>query len=288
MPGNLVSFEVTQEDPGTLLLETQAGEPVATHIVTRGGDRLFEPIAAIPAGTSLVLTYAVCPGAQSSQVGRYAFTTSEPDTVELQAAKLDLIERGVAFTDNPEQASAFVRLRYSSPDFRGTAQHLVRHTATVDGHPVGITETNGLVIHVPTQCRLNVDGFTVGMCGDLASVPPGVHTVEVQSHVLGRETDPVAVQLSIETQCPGEVDRACDTDSDLLSDATGTATLAASNEHAAGTVPEPSNAGAEQKAVSGCALRSAARNEAHVALPLGLLLGLAGLLRRRRVSRGGR
>jgi hypothetical protein len=46
-----------------------------------------------------VLKYTVCPGAEPPIVGQYAFTTDEPDDVELRASTLDVIERGIAFPD---------------------------------------------------------------------------------------------------------------------------------------------------------------------------------------------
>src|SRR4051812_37448205 len=90
MPGNLVSFRVTLDNPETLSLATAAGAPILTHIVTRAGDRLFEPVEPFGAESSLVLTYTRCPG-DVAQLGEFAFTTDEPSDIELRPSALDVL-----------------------------------------------------------------------------------------------------------------------------------------------------------------------------------------------------
>lgn len=210
MPGNLVSFKVTEAEPATLSLATADGDPIATHIVTRAGDRIFEPVEPLGTGGGLVLTYTVCPGPWQT-LAEFAFTTEQPSDVELQPSQLEVVERGVLYPERGDQSAAIVRLRYTSPDARGNAAHLLEHRATIDGQPTSITNTDGtLSIDVYTRCNPYTEDFTRGMCGDLYSVPPGTHVVEVQSHLLGASADPEPVRLAIETRCPLDEQREAD------------------------------------------------------------------------------
>src|SRR5689334_1475284 len=53
IPANLISFKVAVDEPGTLSLAKADGEPIATHIVMRGGERIFEPVEPPAAGQGL-------------------------------------------------------------------------------------------------------------------------------------------------------------------------------------------------------------------------------------------
>jgi hypothetical protein len=219
MPGNLVSFRVTLDNPETLSLATAGGDPIATHIVTRGGDRLFEPVEPLDADRDLVLTYTRCPGA-AAELGEFAFTTDEPSNIELRRSELDVLERGVLFPERADKAIAFVRLRYTPPDARGNAAHLFEYRATVDGQPTFITNTDGVLgVEVHTLCNRHIQGFMPGMCGGLYSVPPGRHVVEVHGHMLGNAEDAPPVQLAIETRCPSDVEPAGDAGASTSNDA---------------------------------------------------------------------
>lgn len=287
--GNLVSFEVTLDDPETLSLATAGGELIPTQIVSRAGDRLFEPVVPLAAGTNLVLTYTVCPGNGASTLGRYEFTTAEPSAIELRPAELAVVERGVVYPERGDRAMSFVRLRYTPPDARGNAGHLFEHRASVDGQATFVSNIDGgLGVEVYTVCNQYTRDFTAGMCGGLYSVPPGEHVVEVQSNFLGEAADPEPVRLTIETRCPG--DMALGGESDLSAPDDGSdgeevgvggvnpnADLAALGDGRAPDIDTDSTTPGSREA--GCAFRPA--NAAGGAGVFGLLL----LLARRRRSR---
>ena len=286
MPGNLVSFKVTLDDPAVLSLATAGGDPIATHIVTRGGDRIFEPVEPLGAGRDLVLTYTMCPGAEA-ELHELPFTTDEPSNIELRPSALQVVERGVRYPDLGDQAIAYVRLNYTSPDARGNAAHLFEYRATVDGQRTFVTSAGGVLsVEVDTVCNQYTTDFTPGMCGGLYSVPPGRHVVEVQSHILGQAEDPEPVQLAIETRCPHDVDRDVDstTSAPDTSDAVDgvnpdginpIAILEGAGEGNVGAVHADSTSAGSR--ASGCAFRQS--NVSGGAGVLGLVLMLA--LRRR-------
>lgn len=288
MPSNLVSFKVTLDNPETLGLATAGGDSIPTHIVTLAGDRLLEPVEPLAAGSDIVLTYTICPG--TGAVREYAFTTDEPSDIELRPSELDVLERGVLYPDLGDQAVAFVRLRYTSPDARGNVGHLFEHRATVDGQPAFVTNTDGVLgVEVHTVCNQYTQDFTRGMCGSLYSVPPGRHVVEVQSHLLGEAEDPDPVQLTIETRCPRDVDLGVDSATSASGDGVNVddispdgpnpnAILEGLGETETSDVDADStNSGSR---ASGCALRRP--NAAGATGALGLLLVLARRRRNRR------
>jgi hypothetical protein len=289
LPGNLVSFKVLLDDPETLSLATAGGDAIATHIVTRGGERMFEPVEPLAAGSNLVLTYSECPG--SGRLAEYAFTTGERSEIELRPSELAVAERTVLYPDRGDEAIAVVRLSYTSPDALGSAGHLVEHSATIDGHPIFFSKTiDGVAsIDVHTVCRENISGFTPGMCGGLYSVPPGRHVVEVQSHFFGATTDPSPVQLTVETVCPGDVqltadeeqssvDQASDTGSGSSNTVTATTAVEDVGEAVADVDTDPTSSG---PSASGCTLGSSSASGGAVALA-GVLLVMARRRRNRR------
>jgi hypothetical protein len=288
MPGNLVSFKVTLDNPETLSLATAGGDRVATQIVSRGGDRLFEPVEPLAAGSDLVLTYTVCPGTGALQ--KYAFTTDEPSDIELGPSELAVLERGVFYPDLGDRAIAFVRLRYTPPDAGGNAGHLLEHRASVDGQPTFVTNTDGVLgVDVHTVCNQYTEDFTPGMCGGLYSVPPGRHVVEVQSHFLGEAADPSPVRLTIETHCPRDMDLGADSAmpspedeidvGDINPDGVNpTASLDGLGEAETSNVDADSTSSGS--VASGCAFRDLDAGRGVVAL--GMLLVLARCRRNRR------
>lgn len=132
------------------------------------------------------------------------------------------------------------------------------------------------------------------MCGDLYSVPPGRHVVEVQSHILGEAEEPEPVQLMIDTRCPEDVRREVGSatsvadDVDALGDVSPDGVNPIANLEGAGEgnvanveggSSGPGSSGSGSRA-SGCAFRPSSIGSG--AGVLGLLLVLA---RRRRSSR---
>jgi hypothetical protein len=289
MPGNLVSFRVTLDNPETLSLATAGGDAIPSHIVTRAGDRLFEPVEPLGAGGGLVLTYTMCPGA-GAELREFAFTTDEASTVELRPSRLEVVERGVLYPDLGDLAVAFVRLRYTSPDARGNAGHLFEHRATVDGQPTVVTNTDGVLgVEIPTVCNQYTEDFARGMCEHLYSVPPGRHVVEVQSHILGEGEDPEPVQLAVETRCPRDVEREADSATSALEDAAASGELSSAGIDPSEVLQgvgeaDVADLGGESTSsgtrASGCAFRQS--NMTGGTGVLGLLLVLA---RRRRSPR---
>ena len=212
MPANLVEFEVTLADPVTLELHTATGEAVPGHVEPRGPDRVFVPDAPVAPGTELVLAYSVCPGNEPPAVRQQAFVVTKAVEPEVRTASLEILERGIVFGGLEKREAAFVRVRYDAPVGAG-AEHLMRYVARVDGHVTPVHSSSGmLTIELETQCRPGFEDFVEGMCGGIFSAPPGVHTLEVESHRLGDVVDPPPVQMSIETVCPGDASATAEED----------------------------------------------------------------------------
>lgn len=292
MPANLVEFEVTLADPVTLVLHTATGEAVPAHVEPRGPDRVFVPDAPVAPGTELVLTYSVCPGNERPGVRQQAFVVTEAVEPAVRAASLEILERGIVFGGLEKREAAFVRVRYDAPVGTG-AEHLMTHVARVDGHVTPVLSSGGmLTIELQTQCRPGFEDFVEGMCGGIFSAPPGVHTLEVESHRLGDVVDPPPVQMSIETVCPGDASATAEEDDapdvtevDAGSESNGPVTTDAA------VLPEPKITDAlgttgvrvEDASIGswGCALRGSGPAGHRLGVALGLL-AMGALARRRR------
>ncbi|HTV25712.1 MAG TPA: hypothetical protein VMG12_43750 [Polyangiaceae bacterium] len=202
LPGNLVYFQVVaQIEPTDLVLRTAEGEPIAASIRTIGSDRVFAPEQPIAEGTSVVLEYStVCFGEPAQRT--YEFTTTAAATIELVPAQLDVEESGVKGPGRNDEA-AFVRVRHLSGDATGDASALMVHSYSIDGVPTGLREVGGqLLIEVPVPCRPAVSTRQIDTCGNLYAAPPGVHSVEVSTHIIGADTQPEPVRLAVDVQCP--------------------------------------------------------------------------------------
>src|SRR5690606_15209219 len=192
IPANLIYFKIEVADPGPLSLRTADGTPVAASIRTVGGDRVFAPDEAVEPGTELVLEYeASCVGETPSMPLTYAFMVDEPADVELRPAELQIAEQGVAYPGLTNNEAAFFRLRYYPPDANGAALHLMDHTATVDGKPFRVSIRGGVpMVEVSTGCLPVLQDYVQDTCGWFHAVPPGEHTVEVRSTIVGQTSQP--------------------------------------------------------------------------------------------------
>lgn len=287
LPSNRVSFPVLWADSEPARLETADGEPIAGHRVTRAGAELFEPVAPIAEGTSVVLKYQDCTGLPPEH--EYAFIVTAAEQLPLAEGLLAISERGIAWPDNPNLTAAFVRVDYGDPYRGGAGAHLVQHRAKLDGHIVSLFPgPNGdLRIEIPTVCRADVEGFVSGLClPGLYSAPPGVHTLEVQSTRLGDEVVPPPVRLEVESVCPDDIAFGGGAIGDLdaidpnATDAgtTDTATTFADVEGDGSTAGElPA---ARVNGGAGCSMGSGPGGSA-ATLGAGLVAALAGLVRRR-------
>jgi hypothetical protein len=203
LPGNLVYFQIVGEDPPAIALRTAEGEPIAASIRTIGNDRVFAPEQPIAEGTQLVLEYSIeCIGEAPPQA--YEFMTTAPAEIELMPARLEVEEKGVKQPGRDGETS-FVRVRHWPGDANGAASSLMNHAYTVDGVPVWHRQLDGVdLIEVPVACRPQVSDTLSDTCGRLYATPPGTHTVEVSTHVVGATTQPEPVRLVVEVQCPDE------------------------------------------------------------------------------------
>jgi hypothetical protein len=211
VPGDLVYFKVRDESFAPFTLRTAAGAPIAASIRTIGSDKVFAPDEPIPAGTSVVVEYDwKCRGAPVHTADE--FTTIEATEVEQRAPDLAVLRRGlenaIAGRETP-----FVDFEYYNTDARGSLYHLIDVTATIDGMPTRLDYSGDRpMLHVASLCRPDSDEYGIDSCGDVNDVPPGTHTVEVKSTIVGL-TAPAPVQRTIELSCtdacmPATVDHA--------------------------------------------------------------------------------
>lgn len=205
LPGNLVYFQITADDPAEIALRTAEGEPIAASIRTIGTDRVFAPEQPIAEGTQLVLEYSLqCYGDPQPQTLPQTFEFMASAAVELafNPGRLEVEEVGVRQPGRDGETS-FVRVRHWPGESNGDTSLLMTHTAEVDGVPASPLQLNGLdLIEVPVACRPRVSDSMRDPCGNLFTLPPGVHTVEVSTHVVGATTQPEPVSLQVEVQCP--------------------------------------------------------------------------------------
>jgi hypothetical protein len=210
LPGNLVYFQITGDDPPDIALRTPEGEPVAASIRTIGTDRVFAPEQPIAEGTQLVLEYSAQCSPEPLEY-EFEFMASAPVAMEFNPGRLEIAEVGVRQPGRDGETS-FVRVRHWPGASNGDTSFLMGHSSRVDGVPVWPLELNGEnLTEVPVACRPRVSESMRDTCGMLNTLPPGVHTVEVFTHVVGATTQPDPVSLQVEVQCP-------DTDADSSGD----------------------------------------------------------------------
>jgi hypothetical protein len=205
LPGNLVYFQVLgEDDPSGLQLRTAEGEPIAASVRDVEGDRVFAPEQPIAEGTAVVLEYStLCFGEPARQT--FELTTTAPGAIELEPARLTVQERGVAGPGRFDEAS-FVRVRHWPGDTNGVASPLMIHSASVDGVPVGTVDVAGQsLLEILVPCRPPVASPGIDTCGNLFAAPPGVHLVQVSTHIVGAATQPEPVGLEVEVQCPDAI-----------------------------------------------------------------------------------
>jgi hypothetical protein len=235
VPGNLVYFEVTANDPGAMAMRTEAGEPIPASIRTIGNDRVFAPDAPIPPETNVVLEYELScyDDIESPPPGEFAFRTFEHLPVTLQPGRLYVEEYGVASPGEANGERGFVRVKLQ-PSADYAAEHLMTHTLSIDGQPWSPWPLVGSSwqVSVDSQCRYQHTEIEYDSCGGVWSVPVGRHTLTLQTHILGQDTQPEPLTLEIETRCPtpGTETDVGDPDRDDTSGAAATETAAASRE----------------------------------------------------------
>lgn len=129
------------------------------------------------------------------------FTVSLPAPLELRKPELVVVERGVKYPES-KHAAGFVRVQFYAPDANSNAAHLLEYEATVDGRKARFTG-NEHIIEVSSKCQAEPEGDQWGIdtCGALRNVPPGWHTVTVESHLIGEAKQPEPVSLRVNVQC---------------------------------------------------------------------------------------
>lgn len=206
VPGNLVYFEVTADTPGTITLRTEAGDPIPASIRTIGGDRVFAPDAPIAPETNVVLEYEeACYGdVVSPAVKQFAFRTMEHLPITLQPARLFVAEYGVASPGVEDSERAFVRVELE-PSAGHAAEHLLRHTLTIDGqrYSTGPLVGSAWRVGVESACQRQFTEIQYSPCGGVSLVPEGRHTLVLQTHIVGDDTSFEPLTLEVETRCPG-------------------------------------------------------------------------------------
>jgi hypothetical protein len=203
VPGNLVYFEITAENPAAMTMRTAAGEPIPASIRTIGNDRVFAPDAPIPPETDVVLEYEESCHSSSTQPpgrGEFAFRTVEHRPVTFQPGHLFLDEYGVAAPGQGLER-AFVRVRLQP---MADAEHLMRHALSVDGHPLRAWPLFGSAwqASVDTYCLEGYPEIYFDSCGGVSHVPEGRHTLILTSHVIGHDVPLEPLTLEVETRCP--------------------------------------------------------------------------------------
>jgi hypothetical protein len=236
LPGNLIYFQISGDDPAAIALRTADGEPVAASIRTIGADRVFAPEQPIAEGTQLVLEYSLeclsgpSPGTLQQT---FEFMATAPGEIELNPAQLVIEEIGVRYPDTDNEAG-FVRVRHAPGDANGNASSLMIHTYTIDGIPTS-GQANGSpgLVEVIAPCHQPIAGAQIDTCGTFIRAPAGLHTVEVSTHIVGATTQPGPVRLEVDVQCP-ETDAADPSGEDELQPSPPDLQMAGSSE----TIPD--------------------------------------------------
>lgn len=295
MPGNLVYFQVSSDDPGVLALRTAAGDPIAANTRMLGGDRVFAPDAPIPANTDVVLEYREhCYDGPASESSTFSFHTTEAAEIELRPALLTLEEQGTLFQGD-QVAAAFIRLRHQGPVANAALLPLLSSQVWVDGdfEHVQPSELELLMRCGSSQLDLGFD-----TCGESPLVVlPGKHTIEVRSHLVGQATQPEPARLDVELHCPASTVPPENGDAGAVDAGTGTAQDGSGAREDAGTgvpaardtrEPEGSDvippvAPAASHRDSGCALRHPeSPRQSPLLAALTLALAMLGIRARRR------
>lgn len=203
VPGNLVYFEITAENPAAMTLRTAAGEPIPASIRTIGNDRVFAPDAPIPPETDVVLEYEESCHSSSTQPpgrGEFAFRTIEHRPVTFQPGHLFVDEYGVAAPGQGLER-AFVRVKLQP---MADAEHLMRHALSIDGHPLTAWPLFGSAwqASVDTYCLEEYSDIYFDSCGGVSHVPEGRHTLILTSKIIGHDVPLEPLTLEVETRCP--------------------------------------------------------------------------------------
>jgi hypothetical protein len=207
VPGNLVYFEITAENPAAMTLRTAAGEPIPASIRTIGNDRVFAPDAPIPPETDVVLEYVESCHSSSTQPpgrGEFAFRTFEHLPITFQPARLFVQEYGVAAPGQGPGQHAFVRVKLQ-PMADYAAEHLMRHQLSIDGHPSTAWPLFGSTwqVSVDSYCLERMPpGIFFDSCGGVSHVPLGRHTLVLTSQIIGHDVPLEPLTLEVETRCP--------------------------------------------------------------------------------------
>lgn len=298
LPGNLVYFPIVGDDPAELALRTAEGEPIAASIRTIGGDRVFAAEQPIAEGTQLVLEYSLqCYGEPPPETlpQTFEFMTSVHSELEFNPGRLEIEETGVKYPGHDGETS-FVRVRHWPGESNGDTSLLMDHTFTVDGQPTWLLQLNGVgLVEVPVACRPQVAEAVTDSCGMLHSLPPGVHTVQVSTHVIGATTQPEPMSLEVDVSCPaGDAAGASDdqqpepsTPDEMAGSSESTADTANSAgsflgdlEDGGDPLPEPAAAPAAS-GNGGCALGSSGAAVGRSALAALIAVFMLGRARRR-------
>jgi hypothetical protein len=298
IPGNLVYFEVYasifDETYAPFALRTAEDEPIAASLRTIEGDLVFAPDEPIAAGTRVVLEYDYGCGGSDQPLERrtFAFTTTESvQDAPAQPPAPTVARRG--FIEGPEACDmAFVDLELGSVDLDGLGA-LTDLAVTVDGEQGWYgpaSELSSALLSLDSHC----DGGDYGLdywhssCGDLFRLPPGKHTMEVRSLIVGFP-DPEPVRYEFEVQCapgcPMAPDAAADPEPTAPEDASGGADEAPGGPPG-DVVSSEGEAGDETREssriqIGGCTVRRGGRGGWLTMLALPWILR-----RRRRTARG--
>ena len=202
IPGNLVRFEIMPDNEDvSVSLWMAEGVEVSASERTVDGRRVFEANEAIEPGTELELRFtSSCDEQTTTDSNVYRFTATEHVELEIGAMELTLIEEGVSHEVNADEPTLFKRYAYRAPVDYG-AKHLLRQTVTLDGEPL-----ESLFSIIPTGVQLEdtisvyvaCEGDTTVVCGNTYVVSSGVHTLRVETEILGEEEAPEPVEIEVE------------------------------------------------------------------------------------------
>jgi MYXO-CTERM domain-containing protein len=201
MPGNLIRFEIMPDNEHvTVSLWTADGEEVPASERLVNERRVFEAHEAIAPGTALELRYESSCDELSAAPATFQFTATEHVELEIGTMELTLLEEGVTWSVNVDEPTLFKRYSYQGP-VDATAQHLLRHQVTLDGAALATSFSVhhfGLQLDDAITVFVGCNGNTSVFCGDIQVALPGVHTLRVETEILGEEDAPDPIEIEVE------------------------------------------------------------------------------------------
>ncbi len=206
IPGNLVFFRVLTQQPFTATLRAINGTPIPADVRMIGGDRVFAPLADLPAGLDVQLQYdEVCPSGvpaptpglpQPNRQRTFTFRTGPAADLEPSTPSLSYAGRDI------EGDFATTLVEVSAP--KAATAHLTDILVTVGGDKGGTAQAMHVsdegMIALPISCS-EPNLVASNSCTGITRFGAADYIVEARFSVVGAGEQPGSTKLPVTLAC---------------------------------------------------------------------------------------